>query len=80
MRISYTWLTADCQEHGYYNGRQKDIGLNVQQIPFRWIWLKFCILMYFEVLNNIEMTLQALTPLLDPVLGHNREPPRNVKR
>ncbi len=33
----------------------KDIGLNlnVQEIPFRWIWLKICILlMYFEVLDN----------------------------
>jgi hypothetical protein len=26
------------------------------------------------------MELKALAPLLDPVLGHNRDPPRNVKR
>jgi hypothetical protein len=31
----------------------KDIGLNVQEIPFRWIWLKICIFMYFEVLSNV---------------------------
>jgi hypothetical protein len=29
--------------------------------------------MYFEVLNNLQMTLKALTPLLDPVLGQNVE-------
>ncbi len=31
----------------------KDTGLNVQEIPFRWIWLKICILMYFEALSNV---------------------------
>jgi hypothetical protein len=30
---------------------RKDIGLNVQEIPFRWIWLNM--LLYFEVLNNV---------------------------
>jgi hypothetical protein len=29
--------------------------------------------MYFEVLNNVQMTLKALTPLLDPILGQNVE-------
>ncbi len=34
---------------------EKDIGLglNVQEISFRWITLKICILMYFEVLNSV---------------------------
>jgi hypothetical protein len=32
---------------------RKEMGLNVQEIPFRWIWLQICILMYFEVLNNV---------------------------
>jgi hypothetical protein len=33
-----------------------------------------------DVLINVEMSLKDLVPLLDPVLGHNREPPREVKR
>jgi hypothetical protein len=32
---------------------RKDMGLNVQEIPLRWIWLKICILLYFEVLRNV---------------------------
>jgi hypothetical protein len=39
------------QAFGIHLGR--DIGLNVKEIPFRWISLKICILMYFEVLNNV---------------------------
>jgi hypothetical protein len=31
------------------------------------------------VLNKVWIDLKALAPLLDPVLGHNSEPPRNVK-
>jgi hypothetical protein len=33
-----------------------------------------------EVLNKVYMDLKALPPLIDPVLGHNRAPSRNVKR
>jgi hypothetical protein len=55
------------------NRETKDIGFNVQEIPFRWIWLKICILMDFEVMNYVSLTLKALTPLLDPVLGQNVE-------
>jgi hypothetical protein len=44
------------------------------------IWLKIGILVDFEVLNKVQIDLNAPAPLLDPVLGHNREPPRNVKR
>jgi hypothetical protein len=31
----------------------KNIGLNVEEIPFRWIGLRICILLYFEVLSNV---------------------------
>jgi hypothetical protein len=31
----------------------KEIGFNVQEILFRWIWLKICILMYFGGLSNV---------------------------
>jgi hypothetical protein len=30
--------------------------------------------MYFEVLNNVSMTLKALVLLLDPVSGHTESP------
>ncbi len=33
----------------------KDIRLNVYEIPLRWIWMKICILMYFEVLKNVKI-------------------------
>jgi hypothetical protein len=29
--------------------------------------------MYFEVLNNVQMTFKALTPLFDPFWGQNVE-------
>jgi hypothetical protein len=32
------------------------------------------------VLNKAYIDLKALASYLDPALGHNREPPRNVKR
>jgi hypothetical protein len=31
------------------------------------------------VLNKVYIDLKALASYLDPALGHNREPPRNVK-
>jgi hypothetical protein len=35
------------------NYYEKDIGLFVQEIALRWISMKSCILIYFEVLNNV---------------------------
>jgi hypothetical protein len=32
---------------------EKDIGLFVQEITLRWIFMKICILIDFEVLNNV---------------------------
>jgi hypothetical protein len=59
MATQLRWL----QDDGYKKLRifsipprstvQPDIGLNVREIPLRWIWLKICMLMYLEVLKNV---------------------------
>ncbi len=38
---------------GKNRAKLKDIGLFVQEIALRWIFMKICILIYFEVLNNV---------------------------